>query len=275
MLEAPGTDMVLIRGGHFRMGSTIPEIAVAQAMCRLEPLGRECGSTEFANEMVAHEVMVADYWIDRTEVSNAAYRRCVDAGICSPAEYQAAQAWRARDDLPVTLVSWYDAQTFCRWRDARLPTEAEWERAAKGWNERTFPWGETYNPKICNHGRFAFDPLDDGDGYAELAPVDAFPQGRTPEGVANLAGNVEEWVADWYAPSFPEADTVDPAGPSTGDERVLRGGSFIHGRAWMRSATRAHDLPSRRKPQRGFRCARDHQRRVTTPDRPSPPPGSP
>jgi len=278
VLRAPGTTMVLIRGGHFRMGSTVPEVAVAQAMCRIEPLGRECGSEDFANfanEMVAHEVMLADFWLDRTEVTNAAYRRCVDAGVCAAAPYEAAEAWRAGDDLPVTLVSWYDARTFCQWRGARLPTEAEWERAAKGWNQRTFPWGDTYNPKVCNHGAFSFDRLDGGDGFPELAPVDAFPQGRTPEGIAGLAGNVEEWVEDWYAPQFAEADTVDPAGPSTGDDRVVRGGSFLTGRSWMRSARRTHAPPSVREPQRGFRCAKDHQQRVSSPDTVTSPPTPP
>ena len=268
VLKTPGTLMVLLRGGHFRMGSTVPELVVAQEMCRLEPLGRECRNVEFANfsnEMVAHEVMLADYWLDRTEVTNEAYRRCVDAGVCEPAPYEAAEAWRAADNLPVTLVSWYDALAYCQWRGARLPSEAEWERAAKGWNQRTFPWGDTYNPKLCNHGQFSFERTDDGDGYAELAPVDAYPQGRTPEGIAGLAGNVEEWVNDWYGP-FPDADVVDPAGPSTGEHRVLRGGSFLTGRPWMRGARRSHDTPSSRRPDVGFRCARDYERRIATPD---------
>jgi formylglycine-generating enzyme required for sulfatase activity len=259
VLRAPGTPMILIRGGHFRMGSTVPELATAQAMCRVEPRGRECGNPNLANftdELVAHVVGLSDYWLDRTEVSNRAYRRCVDAGDCAPAAYDAAEAWRGRDDLPVTLVTWYDALRFCEWRGARLPTEAEWERAAKGWTGRTFPWGDSYNRKICNHGTFGSSPLDDGDGFSELAPVDAFVQGRTPEGIANLAGNVEEWVNDWYTDGYPEADTVDPKGPQTGDERVIRGSSFIEGRAWMRSANRDKDVPSRRKPFRGFRCAK-------------------
>lgn len=247
----------MIRGGHFRMGSTIAEIALAQATCRLEPLGRRCSTTLFANEMVAHEVMLADYWLDRTEVTNAAYSRCVEAGVCQAPSYAAAQAWRRQPDLPVTLVSWYDADRYCRWVGARLPTEAEHERAAAGWNKRRFPWGNVFNPRLANHGRFAPEVLDDSDGFAELAPVGSFVQGRTPEGVVDLAGNVAEWVSDWYAPGYPEADVVDPRGPATGQEKVVRGGSYVSARAWLRSSCRGRDIPSRRRPWRGFRCARN------------------
>jgi formylglycine-generating enzyme len=256
-LKAPGPDRILIRGGRFEMGSTIPKIATAQAMCRLEPLGRMCKTTQFAEEMVAHDVMLRDYWMDRTEVTVSAFGRCVSAGICRPLEHDGGVRWNAEPDHPVTLVSWYDADAYCRWTGGRLPTEAEWERAAKGWNDRTYPWGEAYNPKILNHGRFALDPVDDVDGYAELAPVGRFPAGRTPEGIEDMAGNAEEWVADWYADGYPEADVIDPTGPQTGDEKVIRGGSFVHGRAFIRTSARFSDVPSSRKPQRGFRCVHD------------------
>jgi formylglycine-generating enzyme required for sulfatase activity len=241
------------------MGSEIPEIALAQAMCRTEPRKRDCelDPTLFADEMVAHATLLSDFWIDRLEVTVAAYMRCVDAGACGAPGQGGARVWNTRADLPVSLVSWYDAESYCRWVGGRLPTEAEWERAARGLRERVFPWGNVFNPKINNHGRFAPYPLDDRDGFAELAPVGSFPQGRTPEGVEDLAGNVEEWVSDWYAPGYPEADTVNPAGPSTGNERVVRGGSFRDGRAWLRAAARSKDLPSARRVWRGFRCVRD------------------
>jgi formylglycine-generating enzyme required for sulfatase activity len=252
VLRAPGSPRVLIRGGVFRMGSDIPEVALAQAMCRLEPLERDCDATIFADEMVAHDVMLSDYWIDRSEVTVAAYQRCVDAGVCNPPGN--APAWNTRPNFPVTLVSWFDADAYCRWKGGRVPTEAQWERAARGLAGRMFPWGNAYNPKICNHGRFATYPLDERDGFAELAPVGSFPQGRTLEGIEDLAGNAEEWVSDWYAPGYPEADVVDPAGPSTGDHRVVRGGSYQSGRAWLRAAARSKDVPSARRAWRGFRC---------------------
>lgn len=257
VLQTPGPTEILIRGGVFRMGSSIPQIAVAQAMCRFEPLSRECTPTTFADEMLMHEVMLDDYWMDTKEVDNRSYARCVDAGVCLPPEYEAAARWTSRPDHPVTLVSWYDAERYCAWRGARLPTEAEWERAAKGWSERIYPWGNVFNPKIVNHGRFSLNQLNDVDGYDELAPVGSFPQGRTPEGLYDMAGNVEEWVADWYLPEYPEADIVNPRGPASGDERVTRGGSYLDGRGWLRAAARGHALPSLARPFRGFRCARD------------------
>jgi formylglycine-generating enzyme len=263
VLRAPGPLEILIRGGSFTMGSDTPAVARARELCELEPRGKECSNRElfpslFADELEPHQVVLDDYWIDRTEVTCAAYRRCTEVGVCRGPSNTAARAWTARDDYPMSLVSWDDATTYCAWRGARLPTEAEWERAARGWSARAFPWGNVFNPMVLNHGRFAFDPLDDGDGFAELGPVGSFPEGATPEGVLDLAGNVEEWVADWYAPSYPEQDTVNPKGPPTGDVRVIRGGSFQSGRPWLRATARSFDLPTRRRGWRGFRCARDH-----------------
>lgn len=260
-LRTPGPLEVLIRGGRFRMGSDVAEVARARALCESEPRGDECDDRRifpagFADELEPHWVSLGDFWLDRTEVTNAAYRRCVAAGVCDLPSYPAAVAWTRRDELPVTLVSWYDADAYCRFRGARLPTEAEWERAARGWSGRRFPWGNVYNRNIVNHGTFAFEPLDDSDGFAELAPVAEFPQGATPEGIFDLAGNVEEWVADWYAPGYDGEDAHDPRGPTTGDVKVVRGGSFQTGRPWLRGAARSFDLPSRRRTWRGFRCAR-------------------
>jgi sulfatase modifying factor 1 len=263
VLAAPGPLELLLRGGTFRMGSDSTAIAQARELCALEPRGKECGNREllpslFADELEPHWVTLSDFWLDRTEVTNLAYRRCVEVGVCRVPGSAAAQAWTADGDDPATLVSWDDAFTYCAWRGARLPTEAEWERAARGWSGRTYPWGNVYNPMLLNHGRFAFDPLDDGDGFAELAPVGSFPAGSTPEGVLDLAGNVEEWVADWYAPSSPQEHAVNPKGPPNGDVRVIRGGSFQSGRPWLRASARAFDIASRRRAWRGFRCARDH-----------------
>jgi len=95
------------------------------------------------------------------------------------------------------------------------------------------------------------------DGFIELAPVDSFPHGKTSDGVADLAGNAEEWVSDWYQPGYPEESATNPRGPDLGDEKVVRGGSYAHGRAWLRGASRGHDVPSAKRAWRGFRCAYD------------------
>jgi formylglycine-generating enzyme required for sulfatase activity len=259
VLRAPVGEAILIRGGRFRMGSEVQEVAAAQALCRTEPVGLECEPTLFADEMVAHDVQLKDFWIDPTEVTNRSFRRCVAAGACSQPRNAGVDAWTSGDDEPVTLVSWYDADRYCRWVGAALPTEAQWERAARGWSGRTFPWGDVYNGKLVNHGRLAVadaDQLDGSDGFLELAPVASYSQGATPEGVYDLAGNVEEWVLDWYAKGYPQDAAVDPTGPSTGERRVIRGGSFRDGVGWLRGAARSADFPALAYPWRGFRCAR-------------------
>jgi sulfatase modifying factor 1 len=256
VLRAPGPDAVLIRAGSFTMGTAELEIAHILAICRAEPAREDCSEDKFASELWAHEVYLSDYWIDRTEVTVARYRQCAAAGRCAAPPFASGGARFDRPDYPVTLVNWNEARVFCAWAGGRLPTEAEWERAARGSVGRRYPWGNVYNPFLLNHGRFAWDDLDPSDGFLELAPVGSFPNGRTPEGVEDMAGNVEEWVSDYYAPEYPRTSAVNPKGPDAGDHRVLRGGSFAHGRPWVRGASRLFDLPGGRRPWRGFRCVR-------------------
>lgn len=260
-LLAPGPAELRIRGGRFTMGSEPTDVAAARDACLREPRGAACTNRElfpalFADELQAHPVVLSDFWIDRTEVTVEAYRRCVEVGVCTTLRHPGAAAWTRSPELPMTLVTWDEAARFCAWRGARLPTEAEWERAARGWSGRTFPWGNVFNPMLTNHGRFAWDPLAADDGFAELAPVGSFPAGATPEGVVDLAGNVEEWVADWYAPGYGGELATDPQGPDSGELRVVRGGSFQSGHPWLRAAARSYDVPARRRAWRGFRCAR-------------------
>ncbi|AKT39972.1 formylglycine-generating enzyme family protein [Chondromyces crocatus] len=273
-LRTPGPDAVLIRAESFSMGSSEPEIGHAITLCKLEPGGHACVNElaeTFMNESSIHEVYLSDYWLDRTEVTVARYRQCVAAGACDSPPYASGGQRFDQPDFPVVLVTWFDASRFCAWAGGRLPTEAEWERAARGGRHggttpwqlgqnagRRYPWGNVYNPFHANHGQLALDTnLDAGDGALELAPVGTFPQGRTPDGIDDLAGNVEEWVADWYAPEYPPESARNPRGPASGDERVVRGGSYVHGRPWLRTSARLHDLPSTRRTWRGFRCARD------------------
>jgi len=256
-LRTPGPEAILLRAGTFTMGSTPTEILEARASCALSPPGRECGVPTFEDEYPAHEVYLRDVWIDRTEVTLARYRRCVAAGACLEPPYASGAARFDRPELPVVMVSWYDATAFCAWAGGRLPTEAEWERAARGSKGRHYPWGNLWNPTLSNHGKLDWDELDPSDGFLELAPVGSFPNGRTPDGILDLIGNVEEWVMDYYAPRYPDVSAVNPHGPATGDARVLRGGGYVHSRPSSRASARRFDLPSIRRPWRGFRCARD------------------
>lgn len=240
------------------MGSSDADVAQALVLCRCEPAAEDyCTEELFSNELPAHEVHLSDVWIDPTEVTVQRYRRCVAAGRCVEPPLAAGAARFDRPDLPVTMVSWFDALAYCSFAGARLPTEAEWERAARGLAARRYPWGNIYNPFLANHGKLDWDELDGSDGFLELAPVGSFPDGRTPDGIADLAGNVEEWVADWYAPEYPLASASNPRGPDTGEQRVLRGGSYFHARPWMRASARMHESPTSRRSWRGFRCARD------------------
>jgi formylglycine-generating enzyme required for sulfatase activity len=256
-LGTPVEGRVLVRGGTFTMGSDAEDIAAAAALCRAEPAGEDCPPDEFADEYAPHPVTLSDFWIDRLEVTMSDYQRCAEIGPCSAVPLAAGGKRFERPNLPASMVTWSDAATYCRFRGGRLPTEAEWERAARGARSRQYPWGNVYNPRFANAGRLGLDPFEPKDGYLESAPVGSFARGQTPDKIADLAGNVEEWVADWYSPNYSEATEQDPKGPSAGDEKVLRGGSYVHGRPWLRAAARGHDAPSHRRPWRGFRCSYD------------------
>ncbi|MFO7178697.1 MAG: SUMF1/EgtB/PvdO family nonheme iron enzyme [Pseudomonadota bacterium] len=251
VLRAPAPGMVRIPGGPFVMGSTPDEVLGAAALCATEPLGHRCTEQTFANELGRRTLTLPSFWIDRTEVTVRDYERCAALGQCPPAAYPEGATRLLQPDYPVVFVTYFGARAYCRFRGARLPSEREFERAARGTRGRTFPWGDAYNAHGANHGRLALIENDASDGFGELAPVGSFAAGATPEGVLDLAGNVAEWVEDVYRERYD-----DPATPADTGRRTVRGGSFRSAAAWIRGAARNGVPPETVSPEIGFRCAR-------------------
>jgi formylglycine-generating enzyme required for sulfatase activity len=253
-------DMILIEAGEFEMGGEA-DLGLSTCLERYQSYGDlECKLSDYEDEEPVHTVYLDGYYIDKYEVTNAAYQVCVEEGVCDPPK-QAISRTRQKyfgnpdyDDFPVIYVSWFDAQTFCEWRDARLPTEAEWEKAARGTDGRVYPWGDGYDGEAGN-----FCNRDDGyhDGYEDTAPVGSYQKGASPYGVMDMAGNVSEWVADIYAEDyFITSPAENPLGPSEGCCRVLKGGTWkCEGTYCVRTADRVWWFPDYKYDFIGFRCA--------------------
>lgn len=218
----------------------------------------------------ATDVTLSPFYIDRTEVTVADWEACVADGACeepsSTVNYSGEPYYEedAFARYPVTSVTWFDADQYCSWRGARLPTSAEWEMAAR-WDPASgtttvYPWGDEWDASRLN----ACDtscPLSDGsatgdDGYPETAPVGSFPGGASPVGALDMAGNAAEWVADWYGDAPAPDGATDPTGPETGSGRVVRGGAWGVSRADLFSMDRRIAFaPDEYGPGVGFRCA--------------------
>lgn len=200
------------------------------------------------------EVYLDAYFIDRFEITVARYAEF----LAATGRVGAPDGWSAADleedaELPVVGVDWRDAEAYCRWAGRRLPTEAEWEKAARGADERRYPWGnETPTLAHANFANAAPEPYDGG-----LLPVGTHPRGRSPYGVHDLAGNVSEWVADWYSERFRRSDVRNPHGPTAGETRVVRGGDRYAPAAQQRASLRWFGAPDLRTDALGFRCAED------------------
>jgi formylglycine-generating enzyme required for sulfatase activity len=251
--------MIRVPSSSFEMGSTPMEVLDAVTDCAREPLGSRCREEMFSDELPRHRVTLSSFWLDRMEVTVRDYARCVARRRCRAIPFASGGKRFDRPEYPASLVRHGDARAYCRQRGARLPTEAEWERSARGPHARRYPWGQLYNSRAANHGRLGLDRTDARDGFAELAPTGALPAGRSPEGFLDLAGNVAEWVADRYAPSYPARDATDPKGPAVGAGSgafVVRGGSYESAAPWLRGASRSSAEPETRSPTLGFRCAR-------------------
>jgi formylglycine-generating enzyme required for sulfatase activity len=253
-LRAPGSAMIRVAASSFVMGSSELEVVQAIGSCSREALGYRCDERTFTSELPRHVARVESFWLDRSEVTAGDYDRCASIGVCAPRRLEGGARRLARPDLPATLVSARDAETYCRSRGARLPSEAELERAARGTSGRIYPWGMNYDSKLANHGRLGVDTSDASDGFAELAPVGSFAAGRTPDGFVDLAGNAAEWTHDAFT-----ARHDLPVDPAWGGALVVRGGHFLSGAAWLRGAVRVPLSPDERTQTVGFRCARSAQ----------------
>jgi len=265
---ADGMVMVYVPGGEFEMGIDADGAKYARQLCKAyagEAALAVCQPMSFANERPAHTVALDGFWIDRTEVTNGQYRRCEEAGVCDPPTESSSYTRdsyygdSAYDDYPVIYVNWLRANTYCEWVEARLPTEAEWEytaRSPEGW---TYPWGNEFDGTRLNYCdvNSKLGPKDEtvDDGYADTAPVGSYPAGISWCGALDMAGNVREWVADWFG-YYPSERRVNPTGPSSGESRIPRGGSWLDAPDNIRSTNRGENTPDYTRHKVGFRCAR-------------------
>jgi formylglycine-generating enzyme required for sulfatase activity len=267
----PLTEMVFVPPGEFFMGAP-------------------AGSHALPDEQPERRVSVSGFWIDRREVTNRDYLQFVQAtGHRIPMNAkEAATLWEAGqplpgiEDHPVVNVSWDDAVAFCRWRNKRLPTEAEWEKAARGVDRRMYPWGNDWDPNLANSASYwagrkiEFSSGADWDdfwlrgegariskekgikGEVLTLPVGSFPAGASPYGLLDMAGNAAEWIQDWYNPNYyKEAALSDPTGPNRGAIRGMRGGSWLKPAVSLRTTDRDWGTIDSRPSGTGFRCAKD------------------
>jgi formylglycine-generating enzyme required for sulfatase activity len=210
-------------------------------------MGNDNGS---ADERPAHKVTLADYYMDVYEVTYARYKTCIDAGSCTTPQGDIQQDTSQYNSssyakYPVVFVDWNQAKIYCEWRGARLPTEAEWEKAARGTDGGSYPWGEEIDKTIANYNN----------NLGKTTPVGSYESGKSPYGMYDLAGNVWEWVNSLYQP-YPYNASDGREDPSALGNRVLRGGSWGHDDRNARSAYRYWNIPTLRSSFIGFRCAR-------------------
>ena len=203
------------------------------------------------DEKPVHLVYLDTYWIDQTEVTNGQYEKCVMESVCTQpgsVNSDTRVSYFGNNefmDYPVMKVVWDQANTYCQWAGGRLPTEAEWEKAARGTDQRTYPWGNSVDSNLANYD------VNIGD----TTKVGSYPAGASPYGVLDMAGNVWEWVSDWSANDYYKSSpNQNPTGPASGENRMARGGSWNDSASVIRSDYRYRYNPSDSASYLGFRC---------------------
>ncbi len=297
---------VLVPAGPFTMGYvvTAEENDFAKKECldevgRLDPDDCEVEAGEpfryFANATPGRTVDMHAFEIDRYEVRVGDFRKCVARGRCDVSALLIGDTRYLEEEWPMVNVTWQDAVDYCKSVGKRLPTEAEWEKAARGKDGRRWPWGNEASHRAANHGKaedeavaytHSFVPAarrydlivewvaDGSDGAAYAAPPGSFPGGKSPYGVMDMAGNVSEWVQDYFWPGqaegplgtesggYADLPTVSPVRAAPRERilyRSVRGGSWLLPLIFARTYVRQFAPPDARSAMRGFRCARDHR----------------
>ncbi len=239
-VDSGGAVMVLVKAGEFQMGGVKGDLYAEN------------------HEKPSRAVYLDAYYIDKFEVTNALYKACVDDDVCSPPKFVYFFSDSPRriyygnpdyDQHPVVYVDWNMAKTYCEWRDARLPTEAEWEKAARGTDARIYPWeGMELACQIVNYR----------DCVNRTKQVGFYEGGKGPYGTYDMAGNVWEWVADWYSQTYYRNSLpTNPLGPDSGLGKVMRGGSWASDQDDLRTSERRRSPPNFYSLELGFRCAQN------------------
>jgi formylglycine-generating enzyme required for sulfatase activity len=225
-----GAPMVLIPSGEFTMGS-------------------DNGDTD---EQPVHRVFLDSYYIDRFEVTNGRFAKFVEAIHSEPPwGFEDRETPIVHADQPVRWVNWMEAIGYCLWVGKRLPTEAEWEKAARGTDGRIYPWGN--DPPTPAQAVFGLK-----EGAETVSPIGNRKKGQSPYGIHDLAGNLYEWTTDWYDEEYyKKIPAINPQGPAEGTAKVQRGGSYINTPYRLRSSFRTKGDPTEHEPNVGFRCAQD------------------
>jgi formylglycine-generating enzyme required for sulfatase activity len=221
--------MVLVPAGEFTMGSTLGD-----------------------DEQPVHRVYLNAFQMDKYEVTVGQYAKYLQVtGMEEPPDWSVMNQSQ-HHKRPVVNINWSDAATFCKWAGKRLPTEAEWEKAARGTDGRIYPWGNEAPTRL--HANFG---KNEWDSHMALVPVGSFEMGKSPYGIYDMAGNAWEWVNDWYDHDYyQKSPTKNPQGPTKGESRVVRGGSWLYLPKFLRTSFRFNAEPAGRQFGYGFRCAK-------------------